>query len=114
MKELVTTEQAERVLRLLAMVMPVAGVALGLVVGAVRRRMGAGLVVGLLLGLIGPAAWGMWRVYNGIMGRYGLDSVKGLVLNLALFTGVGLVIGVIVGWRLRRQAAAPSQETAPH
>lgn len=112
MKELVTTEQAEQVLRLLALSLPIVGLLIGGVVGARRGRARRGLGIGLLIGHSGPLTFVLWKVYNGIMGRYGLDSVKGLLLNLALFTAVGLVIGVIVGWRLRRQATAPSQETA--
>ena len=112
MKELVTVEQASSVIRLLAIVLPVLGIVIGAVVGAIRKRLVPSLLVGLLLGLIGPAGWGLWHVYNGIMGRYGLDSVKGLLLNLALFVVIGLAIGVVVGRYLNRHRVAPSQETS--
>jgi len=115
MKELVTTEQAERVLRLLAVTLPIAGLVLGALLGARRRRVAGGVVAGLLLGLLGPAAFSLWHVYNGIMGRYGLDSVKGLLINLALFSVVGLAIGVAVGWvrsRARGRAASPESASA--
>jgi hypothetical protein len=97
MQEIVTTEQAERVLRLLAIVLPVVGLIAGVVVGAIRKRVTDGALTGLLIGLIGPAAWGLWRVFNAIEGRFGLDSVKGLLINLALFAVIGLAIGVAVG-----------------
>jgi len=113
MKELVTVEQAERVLRLLAVALPLAGLVIGALVGALRRRLAGSAVVGLLIGLVGPAALGLWRVYNAIMGRYGLDSVKGLLLNLALFVAVGLAVGLVVGWRLSRPPKrVTSQESA--
>ncbi len=115
MKELVTTEQAERVLRLLAAALPIAGLVLGALVGAIRRRVAGSVLVGVLLGLTGPAAFGLWHVYNGIMGRYGLDSVKGLLINLALFSAVGLAIGGAVGRarsRGRGRAASPESASA--
>jgi hypothetical protein len=113
MKELVTTEQATRVLFLLALSLPIAGLVIGGVVGLRRGRARRGLGIGLLIGHTGPLTFVLWKVYNAIMGRYGLDSVKGLLINLALFVAVGLVLGMVVGWRLRRQAAASPQETAP-
>lgn len=97
MEELVTTEQAERVIRLLAIALPVAGLALGLIAGAVRKRAGSDALLGLLCGLSGPLIWALWRVYNGVTGKFGLDSVKGLLINLTLFVAVGLAIGVLAG-----------------
>ena len=113
MRELVTTEQAERVLRLLAAGLPIAGLVIGTLLGAIRRRVARGVLAGLLLGLLGPAAFGLWHIYNGIMGHYGLDSVKGLLINLALFSVVGLAIGVAVGWAMSRaRGRAASSESA--
>jgi hypothetical protein len=113
MKELVTVEQAERVLRLLAVALPLAGLVIGAVVGAMRGRARRGLVIGLVIGHTGPATFVLWKVYNGIMARYGLDSVKGLLLNLALFVAVGLAVGLVVGWRLSRPPKrVTSQESA--
>ncbi len=100
MKELVTTEQAEHLLRLLAVALPLAGLLIGALVGALRRRLSGHALVGLLLGLIGPAAWVLWRMYNAIEGRFGLDSVAGLLLNLALFIIIGLLVGIAIGWAL--------------
>jgi hypothetical protein len=111
MKELVTVEQAERVIALLAWLLPVLGIVIGAVVGAVRKRLAPSLIVGLLIGLIGPAVWALWHVYNGIMGRYGLDSVKALLINLALFIVIGLVIGFVLGRYFVRHRVATSQET---
>lgn len=101
MRELVTVEQAEGVIRLAALALPVAGLLLGAAIGAARGRTGRGLALGLLCGLAGPAVWLLWRMYNGIMGIYGLDSVRGLAINLALFVAIGLAVGVVIGlvWR---------------
>ncbi len=103
MRELVTVEQAERAIRLAAVALPAAGAAAGAIAGAVRGRVGRGLAIGLLCGLAGPAVWLLWRMYNGIVGSYGLDSVKGLLVNLALFACIGLAIGALLGFVWRRQ-----------
>ncbi|UCC67560.1 MAG: hypothetical protein JSV79_10605 [Armatimonadota bacterium] len=105
MGELVTVEQAEGAVRLAAVALPPLGLAAGAVVGALRRRIARGLVAGLLCGLAGPAIWLLWRIYNGITGVCGLDSVRGLLINLALFVVVGLLIGFGIGLVWRRQAA---------
>jgi hypothetical protein len=40
------------------------------------------------------------------MGRYGLDSVKGLLIDLALFVILGLGVGLVVGRIIARRTAA--------
>jgi hypothetical protein len=50
-------------------------------------------------------------MYNGIVGAYGLDSVRGLFVNLVLFVGIGLVVGIGIGL-VRRQARRGAGETA--
>ena len=103
MRELVTVEQAERAIRMVAVALPVAGAAVGAIVGAVRGRAARGLATGLLCGLAGPAVWLLWRMYNRVVGSYGLDSVKGLLVNLALFACIGLAVGAVIGFLWRRQ-----------
>ncbi|MFB3881176.1 MAG: hypothetical protein ACE149_07925 [Armatimonadota bacterium] len=97
MQELVTVEQAERAITALTYALPAAGVVLGALIGALRKRIGRGLLTGLVCGLSGPAIWLLWRMYNAIVGIYGLDSVRGLLVNLALFVAIGLVIGLAIG-----------------
>jgi hypothetical protein len=107
MQELVTVEQAERVIHVAAVALPLLGIALGGAIGAARRRLGRGLGLGLLCGAVGPAAWVLWLMYNGVIGIYGLDSVKGLLINVALFVGIGVLVGLaagLVGRRLRHGA----------
>lgn len=101
MTEIVTVEQAERAIRWAAMGLPAAGLLVGALVGALRRRLAQGLGAGLLFGAAGPAVWVLWRMYNGIVGHFGLDSVAGLLINLALFAAIGVACGLAVGaaWR---------------
>jgi Na+/proline symporter len=113
MKELVTTEQAAAVIRVVAVALPPVGVAVGALAGARRRQVRQGLLVGLLAGLAGPAVWLLWKVYNAIMGRFGLDSVAGLLINTALFSAVGVAIGVGIRLARRRESGVESREPRP-
>jgi hypothetical protein len=106
MKELVTIEQADRVIALLAVALPVSGLVVGVVVGAARRQLGRGLLAGVMVGLCGPLLWLLWRMYGAIVGVYGLDNVRGLLVNLGLFVAIGLVLGVVVGLVWRRANAS--------
>ena len=108
MRELVTVEEAERVIRVLACALPVAGVVVAAAIGAVQRRLGPAVRPGLIVGLCGPAIWGLWRMHNGIIGAYGLDSVRGLLVEVALFVGIGLVVGTGIGLAWRRMGERSS------
>jgi hypothetical protein len=102
MKELVDLAAVERLFGLLAAALPVLGLGIGAALQFGRRRPGA-LVSGLLIGLLGPANWLLWRIYNGIEDHYGLDSVKAMLLNLALFATIGVIAGLgIRRWSTRR------------
>jgi len=107
MQELVTVEQAERVIRAAAVALPAAGLVIGAAAGALRRQAVRGVVLGLLCGASGPAILGLWRVYNAIVDHYGLDSVTGLLINLGLFAAIGLLLGLAVAVVWRRLAAVP-------
>ncbi len=111
MQELVTTEQAAGVIRVLAVVLPPVGMAVGAVAGMWRRKVRQGLVIGLLAGLTGPAIWVLWGMYNAIMGRFGLDSVAGLLINVALFSAIGIAIGVAIRLALRRESGIENRES---
>lgn len=50
----------------------------------------------------------MWRIYNAIEDALGLDSVAGLLANLALF----VVLGIGMGLALRR--FWPTEARGPH
>jgi hypothetical protein len=113
MRELVTVEQADRVIVILAIALPAAGLVAGAAVGATRRALARGLLLGVLCGLGGPAVWLLWRMYNGIVRIYGLDSVRGLLVNLVLFVGIGVIVGLAIGLARRRLGAA-GEETAPN
>ena len=63
----------------------------------------------LLLGALGPLALALWFVYNAIMDAFGLDSVRALIINLAIF----LVVGVCVGMLFRSTIKPPKPPAEP-
>src|SRR5437016_1931653 len=105
MQELVDLSVVERWFGLLAVLAPILGLGIGAALQIRGHRQGA-LVTGILIGLLGPANWLLWRIYNRIEDHYGLDSVKAMLLNLALFAALGIVVGL--GFRLFRRPKEPS------
>lgn len=59
-----------------------------------RKPSGAAWLKLGLLALVGLLVYPLWLVYNSIEDALGLDSVAALLINLALFVGIGAVIGL--------------------
>jgi hypothetical protein len=112
MRELVELSAVERLFGLLAVALPIVGLGIGAAIQFGARRPGA-WARGLLVGLLGPANWLLWRLYNGIENRYGLDSVKALLLNLAIFAALGVAIGIGLRYSVfgARKGFVPSPKT---
>jgi drug/metabolite transporter (DMT)-like permease len=88
MKELVTVEQANHFITAFIIAAPI----IGAVVGAFYKKIGAGALTGLLLGLTN---FMLWKFYNGITEKLGLDTVKNFGVNLVLFVAVGIGAGFV-------------------
>ncbi len=101
MKELIDEHQAHLLMLGILVLAPV----VGLVWGAVRKRLVRGLALGLA---IGAGNFLMWTVYNAITDHLGLDTVKNLLVNLGLFIVLGIVIGLAVGWFSRKEPEGES------
>jgi hypothetical protein len=90
---IVTRAQADA---LFAAMLVVGLVAAPVAFATARKRGGDGLAAALLWGgplvLVGI----LWRVYNAITDRIGLDRVANLGVNLALFVTLGAACGF--GW----------------
>ncbi|MCS6830362.1 MAG: hypothetical protein RMM08_07215 [Armatimonadota bacterium] len=99
MQELITAKQVDTLFLALAIAGPVAGAALA---WAKERR----LLTGLLWGLLLTANWLLWRLYNAITDRLGLDTVRNLLVNLALFVALGAVAGYLAALRAKRRNAS--------
>jgi len=101
-REIIDLAVFERALTLAAPAIFVLGLSGGLVWGARRRRLAAGVAMGALAGLVGPLVWGLWAFYGMLVGRLGLDSVKALLINLGVFVAVGVGAGLAWGAAWRR------------
>ena len=109
MRELIDLAAVERLFGLLAVLLPALGIGIGAALHFGRHRPGT-LATSFLLGLLGPANWLLWRIFNGIEDHYGLDSVKAMLINLALFAALGLGVGLAL--RLLRRSGNSTEGPA--
>ncbi|NLH98623.1 MAG: hypothetical protein GX446_03920 [Chthonomonadales bacterium] len=103
MRELVSIEAVERLFVVLAIAGPIIGGLAGAVLGLRTRSVARSALRGFAVGMAGVANWLLWRMYNALTDHYGLDSVKNLLVNLVIFTGLGLAAGVAYGYMMRRR-----------
>ncbi len=100
LQEIVDLAAVERLFRLLAIIGPLIGLAVGAVMGRRSGHLRQGTLAGLLIGLLGTLNWLMWRIYNAITESNGLDTVKNLLLNVGLFAAAGVILGLASSaWR---------------
>ena len=99
--EIVDLQTVERLFAVLAVLMPILGLVFGRLWGSRNGQIALGTMRGLLVGLIGTANWLLWRVYNGITDRNGLDTVRNLAINAIVFVVAGILLGLVVRrfWR---------------
>ena len=102
MKELVSPAQAETYTGAISVLVTLVAA------GAGWRSVGTR---GLLAGLCGPLVWTMWQVhkyltrYDPRTGYFGLDKVKILFLELAMFIALGVILGSVWNAIARRKGA---------
>ncbi len=98
-------------LLVLAIAAPLIGLGVGLVVGVQREAIARAAARGVSVGLLGPLAYALWRVYlyvtrhDPVTGYVGLHRVSILMLSLVIFA----VVGGAVGYGLRRLFPPSSQ-----
>lgn len=107
MREIVTSEQVDQWFPILAVAAPIVGLLIGAVLGARRGQAGRGAVKGLLGGMVGPLNLLLWKLYNTLTDRMGLDSVRNLLVQLGLFVALGVISGLILGYLVRRRGDSP-------
>lgn len=110
--EIVSVEATEHLFASLAFVLPVLGMLIGAAVGIYRKNIQRYAMLGLAGGLIGPLNWLMWHVFNELTERNGLDTVRNVFINLAVFVFGGLAIGLGCGMYFRRGATPVAAEPA--
>jgi cation transporter-like permease len=115
MREIVTIEQMDRLFLLLAIAAPILGAVIGAAIGRKKGRAHQVycVVIGLMVGLLGPLNLVLWKVYNAITNRLGLDSVKNLLVNLTLFAALGIGAGLAVGYMARKRGSDPDVGMSP-
>jgi hypothetical protein len=101
MKELIDEKAFIAVLRWIAIALPVAGLLAALI--GWRIKQSALCTLGLTLSIAGPLLWLLWLAYGRVVNQYGLDSVKGLGVNIAVFAAAGIAAGLIIGLFQRRR-----------
>ena len=95
MKELIDPHQAQLLMIGVLLSAPI----IGLIWGLLTKRLVMGIVIGLAVGM---GNYALWTVYNAITDRLGLDTVKNLLVNLMLFTMIGIAVGLAAGFIKRR------------
>ncbi|HEX5323421.1 MAG TPA: hypothetical protein VFW40_06510 [Capsulimonadaceae bacterium] len=106
MKELIDPHQAQMLMIAVLIVAPV----VGLIWGAAAKRILTGFLIGLAIGV---GNFALWILYNTITNSLGLDTVKNLLVNLALFIVLGAIIGAVIGARNRRPGSSENGGSAP-
>jgi hypothetical protein len=110
MQELVTRAQAD----VLFTILPILGLIGGIVAGLLARRGGQNALAAAVLWGGPPVLIGiLWRVYNAITDRIGLDRVTNLAVNFGLFIVVGILCGIIgaaLGARGDRGEITPAKD----
>jgi predicted membrane channel-forming protein YqfA (hemolysin III family) len=86
-RELITGHEAN----LLMVAVLIAAPLVGFLWGWAVKRAWRGLSLGIF---VGAGNFGLWVVYNRITDRLGLDTVKNLLVNLALFAVIGIAVGL--------------------
>lgn len=105
MKELIDPHQAHLLMLGIAIAAPL----IGLAWGWFAKRLASGLIIGLLIGV---GNYVLWIVYNAITDRLGLDTVKNLLVNLALFIALGIIIGFAASFCQRSRAQSDDVVTS--
>jgi hypothetical protein len=96
MTELITFDQANKLMLGAIVIIPLIGLAWGFAVKKVKT----GLIWGLIIGI---GNFALWKVYNANTDSLGLDTVKNLLVNLGLFVAVGVIGGMVAGLASRRR-----------
>lgn len=100
----VTNEQhILMLLRILAIMTPLLGLAGGYICSRITHEKRYFISWGIIYGLSGPCILLLWHLYNAITEYLGLDTVKNLVVNIALFVILGIGIGLILSKAPKRK-----------
>jgi hypothetical protein len=105
MNEIVNIQHVERILQILAITCPFAGLAVGTTAGCIRKRRAHCMVSGLLAGLVATAVFGLWRIFLLLGKPTGFAGVGFISGQIVLFLGIGLAAGAVIGRKTAASAA---------
>ncbi len=127
--EIVDVEAVDRMVLLAAVLVPAACLLGGLLLGATRGRLGLQVQRALVVGTAGPLVLGLWHFYRYMIrldhdtGYVGLHRMSVYILNIAVFTVVGALLGVLYArlatrlWPLKPHsppAGSPEEISSPN
>ncbi len=101
LKELITIDQFDRILIVFSLAWFLLSVTASLIIGRRRAPLALYLLTGFLTGLLGPGLYALWRFYlwriridldRDFVGLHRVDVLLG---NLLIFTGIGILIGIL-------------------
>jgi hypothetical protein len=110
--EIIDGPTVDRISLLLAIALPPLLCAIGAMVGTRYEAARRGARIGLMVGMLGPVNLVLWRLYNLITDRLGLDSVANVFVNLAVFAIIGLAAGLLIRRMITKspKTEMPSQQ----
>ena len=115
MKEFPTEEQANQVVLILSILVPILSLAYGFYQNNRAKNQEKKLlwIQTALWAALGPVIWIFWGVYNSIENFYGLDSLKALKINFLIAVGIGAVFFALFTYapRLLRGPQAPKKRS---
>jgi hypothetical protein len=115
MKELITEDQADRIILVLSILVTLGALGVGAYFRTLHKKsfhkaIWAQTGVGAL---VGPAIWVFWSfIYNPIEDHYGLDSLKALKINFFIALGFGALFVALHFLALRFAGPLPTSKGA--
>lgn len=79
----------------LSFIGPAAGLLTGFFIGLIQRTMPLSTLKGFVVGLSGTLFSIMWLIYKSVIDHYGIDSVRGFLINIIIFSFCGVLIGFL-------------------
>jgi hypothetical protein len=98
LEEMFSEQRIEWIVRILCVVLLVAAPWVAWVKTGSKRQ-------AVFFATLGPLLYFLWRLYNAIENRYGLDSVKALAINAVLIIGSGLLWALLYSALFDRSSA---------
>ena len=114
MKELITEEQADKIVFFLSILLTLVALGVGVYLGSRYKNFQKAIWAQAGVGaLSGPAIWIFWTyLYNPIENFYGLDSLKALKINFFIALGFGTIFFVLHRLALRFGGPLPAAKNA--